>query len=335
MSNCVRGWFVAAGLVLLGALAWYGTARGPASGIVGPTLLTGHQHWVLSLAFAPDGTTLASAGGMGNTGEVHLWDVATGQKLKSFAGHNGPVDTIAYSPDGTLLATGSRDHTVRLWDMATGRLNATFTMEDRFISSVAFAQGGLLLLATGPTQPGHVWMTTDGEEVGGLPLYGPLAVSRGAAAVAGATSPAGMSTRCLGLDEHLPKLWELPTETSNPSSLPITSCLALAPDGHTLAIAGAENEIQLRDSRRPPYRTSLVGHADQVTCLDFSPDGAWIVSGAEDGTVRLWEVSTGRELALLGEMEKGICTVAFSPDGKLVAAGGFDRIIRLWQIAAP
>ncbi len=79
--------------------------------------LNGHTDLVWSLAFSPDGKTLAS-GSWDNT--IKLWDVASGKERSTLKGHTDEVWCVAYSPDGKLLVTGSKDKTIRLWDLATG-----------------------------------------------------------------------------------------------------------------------------------------------------------------------------------------------------------------------
>ena len=65
--------------------------------------LTGHTETVESVAFSPDGTTLAG-GSWDRT--VRLWDVKTGEQKQVFTGHVGLVYSVAFSPDGTTLASG-------------------------------------------------------------------------------------------------------------------------------------------------------------------------------------------------------------------------------------
>ncbi len=81
--------------------------------------LKGHRGPVYAVAFSPDGTILASAGGdLGKRlGELKLWDVATRKELASLEGHRDELRAVAFSPDGKLLASGGYDKTVKLWDV--------------------------------------------------------------------------------------------------------------------------------------------------------------------------------------------------------------------------
>jgi len=81
------------------------------------TFLHRHTGIVQSVAFSPDGKTLASGSG---DKTIILWDVAGQKPLgQPLTGHTGIVQSVAFSPDGKTLASGSEDKTIILWDVAS------------------------------------------------------------------------------------------------------------------------------------------------------------------------------------------------------------------------
>src|SRR5262249_54528517 len=75
--------------------------------------LKGAWYAVWSVAFSPDGKTLA-VGTQFNT--IHLWEVATGRERRRFAGDRCTIKALAFTPDGRLLASG-HDRTALVWDV--------------------------------------------------------------------------------------------------------------------------------------------------------------------------------------------------------------------------
>jgi WD40 repeat protein len=80
--------------------------------------IRGHDSGVTSVAFSPDGKTLASAS---EDQTVLLRNPATGQNTGRLTGHNARATSVAFGPDGKTLASASEDRTVRLWNPATGQ----------------------------------------------------------------------------------------------------------------------------------------------------------------------------------------------------------------------
>ena len=108
--------------------------------------LTGHTDKVGSVAFSPDGTTLASGS---LDGKVFLWETTTGQRKKILTGHTDEVYSITFSPDGRTLASGSWDKTLRLWDATTGQHKKTLTGHTGQVYCIAFSPDGTALASGG------------------------------------------------------------------------------------------------------------------------------------------------------------------------------------------
>lgn len=128
--------------------------------------LEGHQgEAVAALAWSPDGAVLASASWQEGSA-VHLWDPATGRRLRTVVAH-GPVQVLVFSPDGRLLASGPENGKPQLWEVATGRERRELAGNELGARALAFSPDGRLL-ATGchyDPVPVHVWEVATGQEV--------------------------------------------------------------------------------------------------------------------------------------------------------------------------
>jgi WD40 repeat protein len=86
--------------------------------------LEGHHSWVSSLAFWPDGKTLASASA---DQTIRIWDVSNGRLLRTLRGHTLEVWSLILLPDNRTLVSGSKDGSVLLWDLALPTANRGYS----------------------------------------------------------------------------------------------------------------------------------------------------------------------------------------------------------------
>jgi WD40 repeat protein/serine/threonine protein kinase len=111
-----------------------------------------------SLAFSPDGATLASAGHVDGT--VKLWNVRDGKLKQTIKAHDAPT-AVAFSPDGKTLATGGYDGKLKLWDAEGGapRRTLDYGSNSSVIDSIAFSPDGKFLACGGNEGDGQlkVW----------------------------------------------------------------------------------------------------------------------------------------------------------------------------------
>ena len=114
----------------------------------GSSSMRGHDSWVMSVAFSPNGKTLATGS---NDKTVRLWDVASRKSIgEPLRGHADAVYSVVFSPDGKTLATGGADETVRLWDVAGRKpIGEPLHVHASEVRSVAFSPDGKILVSGG------------------------------------------------------------------------------------------------------------------------------------------------------------------------------------------
>ncbi|MCF1508647.1 WD40 repeat domain-containing protein [Streptomyces glomeratus] len=272
--------------------------------------LTGYAVAVESVAFSPDGHTLASGDG---DGKVRLCDAMTG-KLRTTLRTPGGVESVAFSPNGRTVATGEFDGKARLWDTATGKLR-TVLRTPGGVESVAFSPDGHTV-AGGGFDGVRLWDATTGKVRTTLTGHTDTVESV-------TFSPNG-HTLATGGDDGKVRLWDLATgrlrttltgawRGSRPQTDPkgdseAVESVAFSPDGHTLASGGDDNDsaVRLWDVATSGLRTTLTGHPGGVESVAFSPNGRALASGGDDGKVQLWDVSLSDPLSAMRKIYQAV-----------------------------
>ncbi len=195
-----------------------------------------HDAVVHKIAFAPDGTRLATASG---DGTIKLWDAATRSELTTLIGHVALVGNVEFSHDGTMVASGSADWTARLWDVKSGKQLAILTGHSG-PAGVAFAPDDKTLVTQSWDMTLKIWDVATHKEKVTLRGHSatPMAMTFCSDARTFATS---------GWDGVI-KLWNVISQrevaTLKPQSLGVMS-LAFSRDGRILAAGSVDGSIHL------------------------------------------------------------------------------------------
>ncbi len=273
-------------------------------------LFAGHAGPVLSVAFSPDGTRLASRSGQDGT--IRLWDLASGKTQHVFTnaeypGERGPgvTDsgcTLAFCRDGKQLIGlggryGNQECEFFLWNAVSGE--AVWT-------------------PPAPAAPVNVWPAS-----AALSADGDTVVTADNLGVRVWSLASRKMVKEFVLRPARPLMHGDPTDNER--------CAIFSPDKQILATSDAVGSVvRLWDWRSGARLNEIPVEAKYLNCLAFSPDGQ-LLAGCNPGPVCVWETATGKLLRKFGEDREGTKSVAFAPDDRRLVVAT-KASIDIWDV---
>ena len=221
----------------------------------GQKIRTFEADYVGSLAITPDGQTLICGGSRSWHPNLHLpikmWNLHTGELVRSLHGHTFTVNSVIISSDGQTLVSQSYYFPAKVWDLHTSKELNRFNMLPRqpWIDSLAISPNGQKIVSGSRDGSIKVWDVLTDQIIQTFQGSSP------------------------GMVDHIDP----------------TPCSAITPDGKILvAGSGVNNTIKVWNVQTGQELCTLQGLSSPVMWITISHDRQTIVSYTRDKTINVW-----------------------------------------------
>ncbi len=330
--------------------------------------LTGHTSGSRSLAFSHDGRYLASGG---DEEKLRVWDVASGQLLKTFPKpHAYAVTSVEFSPDGRHLVSSGWDNDVKLWDVETGQPIATFRGHAAVVYRARFSPDGLHLATASLDQTIRIWnlpsqrlvarLQGHEDEVTALTYSrdGQFLISGAkdravkiwdAAATGSENDRVAIGAGVIGGDvagdgsmvavQNVRRVDVWDTRSRNMiATFPHDprEPMVFAGNAGVMACGAADGHVRIfgadrADDMNVTGSHQNVGWTPQLAALALSADGRLLISVDVAGRAGTTDLTTGAS-DKRWQMATGQCVLAFSATAELAARAGVDGTVQIWRV---
>ncbi len=291
------------------------------------SLLTGQGPAVRSVAFSPDGVTIAGRGGLGDNNSIRLWDTRTGEQRILSIRNKEDVGDLVFSPDGLLLMSGGRSGNVSLWNTITGEREHILTGNTKQVLEIAISPDGNTVAIASLNNKIYSWnvesrrlkhiFTGHTDRVDTI-----------------AFSPDGTNLASAGKDGTI-RFWNPDTgqlrKTIDVQEKVIDSIM-FSPDSSILASGSSESrKIKFWNVTIGQQESSLTLPGDGALKILYSPDEKTIVSLESGENIHLINLETGaNKFSIKGDFHT-FRALAYAIDGKTLASTN-GASVELWDV---
>ena len=335
--------------------------------------LVGHTGGISSVSVTPDGKQAISGSGdtihfiglsdwitrarFSESGDTTLrvWDLTSGQCLKTLEGHTDGISSVSVTPDGKQAISASKDKTLRVWDLTSGRCVNTLEGHSDKVFSVSVTPDGKQAVSASWDGTLRVWNLTSGRCVRciNIPIERKFRVNNVS------VTPDGKQAVSVSCYNTL-RVWDLTSGQCvntleghyNPVSINIKRLhsaelevmrllsdiwfpsVSVTPDGKQAVSASWDDTLRVWNLTSGQCVNTLEGHSDKVFSVSVTPDGKQAISASGDKTLRVWDLTSGQCVNTLEGHNDGVFSVSVTPDGKQAISASSDKTLRVWDLTS-
>ncbi len=310
------------------------------------TTIANGVEYVDAIAWAPDGTTIASGT---QDGRITINRLADGAAIASRRVHTRPVRSIVITPDGARVVSGGDDH--RIVESDASDLRERRVLAGHFDGVLALSLGpdGERIVSSSADRTARVW-TLDAEDRTRRSI-GPRWRPSVTALAHTAEGRVFVGTEFGTLELLDAAAWR-PLASSERAGIGYRHAAA-SRDGSRVAVGHGRSSVLLVDGASGA-EIARVEQGDEggearvlsrsATAVTFSPDGVHVATGGSDAAIRIYRIeiaADGERLTLERVIEGGagvhageVTALAYAPDGATLYAASVDRVLAAWSVGA-